>query len=174
VIGDGGYMQGQDQALLSLLFNALEKEKRVSIIRAGLPANHPLSDYLQANGAKQVTNTEQMWKNVDLIGTLTKIVPELTRRIQQYDIEDMKLPVSLLFKLGKDEVLIHIRKETVEAVPVTESVDYHYAFDFNDKEWLTMLLKGYGALGDQERKGAAYLRAMFPDKPHVFWNVDNF
>jgi GNAT superfamily N-acetyltransferase len=174
VIGDGGYMQGQDQALLSLLFNALEKEKKVSIIRAGLPANHPLSNYLQANGAKQVTNTEQMWKNVHLAGTLTKIVPELTRRIQQNSMEDMKLPVSLLVNVGKEEVLIHIRKESVEAVPVTESVDYHYAYDFNDKEWLTMLLKGYGALDDKERKGAAYLHAMFPEKPHVFWHVDNF
>jgi hypothetical protein len=60
---------------------------------------------------------------------------------------------------------------TVEARPVADSVAYQTEIVFRDDEWLALLLKGADA---GERRGGGYVRALFPERPFVFWSVDNF
>lgn len=177
IIVDCGYQAGAGGAAMALLGSALAAEKHVTVVRAELPAGHLLADHLLANGATLDTNDTKMWKFFSLTATLKKMVPELTRRVQQAEPErktDMEFPAVLLFCVGGEEVLIRVSEEAVEVLPMTDAIRYNVAFQFNDVEWMTLLLKGYGHLENKKSKGISYLRTLFPELPYVFWGVDHY
>lgn len=174
-VADCGYRTGEEQAAEALLSDAAAKEQAAETVRAALPAGSALYDYLQRSGAGIGASTGHMWKSINFPGTLAKISSELALRIgQNGGKEGIQLPVSLLFTVGGEQALVRVGEGTVEALPVTDSVTYQTEFVFRDDEWLTLLLKGADAWENRKAQGGEYVRALFPERPFVFWSVDNF
>ncbi|WP_274650997.1 GNAT family N-acetyltransferase [Paenibacillus humicola] len=175
VIGDCCCKPDATDAVRALLSRALELAGGAETVRAGLPAGHALQDVLLPAGAAVETATGNMWKALGLARTLDKITPELARNIRQAGLRDVSgMPVSLLITAGGEEALLHLYGETVEAVPVTGSVCYNLAVSLSDSEWLELLLNGASALDLPDSLAGHYLKALFPGRPYVFWNVDYF
>ncbi|NEW04925.1 GNAT family N-acetyltransferase [Paenibacillus sp. SYP-B3998] len=174
IIADCGYLSEAKQAAIDLLGQALAAEA-CTTVRAMLPSYHILNDYLSDNGARREIDREKMWKAFSLTGSFIKMVPELKRRIQKSHVKLFEQPTFLLFTIGCcEEAQLYVHEDKVEVMQVHDSLTYNFRFQFNDKEWITLLLKGFQALNREELQGSEVLNVLFPETPYVFWEVDYF
>ncbi|CAG7644875.1 GNAT family N-acetyltransferase [Paenibacillus allorhizosphaerae] len=168
------YESGQEKAALSLLQGALDAQPDVQSVQAALPAGHALLECFRGHGTSGTT-ASAMWKSFDIVRLLTKLAPELTRRVRQSSAADgIVFPVALLIGVGEQEAVLRIREEEVEVVKASAAVSYHLAVHFSEAEWITLLLKGCDALEKPPSQGHDYLRILFPETPYIFWSTDNF
>jgi GNAT superfamily N-acetyltransferase len=174
-IADCCYEPGQEQAAKALLLAAAAAEKHAVKVKAQLPSGHILHDELRKHGAVVEADSSKMWKAFSLADTVSKIAPELALRIRRANGPGKpELPAAILLAVGDEEALVRVWEEAVEAEPVTDSVSYNAAITLSEIEWVNLLLKGSGALERPLPSGSEYLRALFPERPYVFWPVDNF
>ncbi|HET6872234.1 MAG TPA: hypothetical protein VFH42_04515, partial [Sporolactobacillaceae bacterium] len=167
-ITEACYNPGHESACLALVEDVLMKKPGVKHLKAALPKSHALTSFFIEGGAERREESYAMWKIVDLSALFTKLKKVFFKRLQASSMErDVGISSPLLIQSGDQEVLLHLRHDSVEVLEPEEHLTYQGFYKRKPAELLSDLINGSPI-------EEPIIKTLFPNREAAFWRTDTF
>lgn len=167
-ITEACYKPGHESACLALVEDVLLKKNEVKQLKAELPKSHALTSFFIEGGAECRDESYAMWKIMDLTALFTKLKEVFFKRLQAASLErNVGIPSPLLIQSGGQEVLLHLRHDSVEVQDPEEHLTYQGFYKRKPVELLSDLING-------SPFEEPIIKTLFPNREAAFWKTDTF